>query len=255
MNIHAGAADPDIPMHDILGVRVAALREQEAIALIRRNVAEKRFTKVAFLNAHCSNVSAGDATYRGALADFLVLPDGVGVDFAARYRYGEAFPENLNGTDFVPGLLAGLAEPVTVGLLGAKRSVVDAAAATLRALTPRHRVEVIDDGFFKPQDEPAVLDRLAAVRPDILLVAMGVPRQEIFIAERITARHATVPIAVGALFDFLSGSVPRAPEWMRRARLEWLFRLLIEPGRLWRRYVVGNPLFVARVLAEGRVGR
>lgn len=83
---------------------------------------------------------------------------------------------------------------------------------------------------------------------------MGVPRQELWIARNLTEKHCTLPIAVGALLDFLSGAVPRAPGWMRRMRLEWLFRLIVEPGRLWRRYIVGNPLFLARVLRQKLVG-
>ena len=79
---------------------------------------------------------------------------------------------------------------------------------------------------------------------------MGVPRQEFWIAKNITPRHCTMPIAVGALLDFLSGAVPRAPAWMRRLRLEWVFRLIIEPGRLWRRYILGNPVFLARVVRQ-----
>ena len=79
---------------------------------------------------------------------------------------------------------------------------------------------------------------------------MGVPRQELWIARNLTKQHCILPIAVGALLDFLSGSVPRAPGWMRTLRLEWLFRLIIEPRRLWRRYIVGNPLFLARVLYQ-----
>jgi exopolysaccharide biosynthesis WecB/TagA/CpsF family protein len=79
---------------------------------------------------------------------------------------------------------------------------------------------------------------------------MGVPRQELWISRHLTGASCTMPIAVGALLDFLSGSVPRAPLWMRRMRLEWVYRLWIEPGRLWRRYIVGNPLFLARVIAR-----
>ena len=100
------------------------------------------------------------------------------------------------------------------------------------------------------REEPLILERIEALRPDILLVAMGVPRQEFWIAKNITPRHCTLPMAVGALLDFLSGTVPRAPAWMRRLRLEWVFRLIIEPGRLWRRYILGNPVFLARVVRQ-----
>jgi exopolysaccharide biosynthesis WecB/TagA/CpsF family protein len=87
---------------------------------------------------------------------------------------------------------------------------------------------------------------------DLLLVAFGNPRQEIWIAERITHEHAHLAIGVGALFDFLAGEVQRAPRWLRAARLEWAYRLMLEPARLWRRYVLGNPAFLLRVLRQKR---
>ncbi len=195
-------------------------------------------------------MDADDPAFAEALEDFLVLPDGVGVDMAAKLLYGAPFPANLNGTDFVPAFLQACTRPLTVALLGAKRVNAEAASRKLRQLTPQHRFVVIHDGYFSPAEEPEVVGRIAALRPDILLVAMGVPRQELWIARNIDQRHCTLPVAVGALLDFLSESVPRAPAWMRRLRLEWVFRLMIEPGRLWRRYILGNPLFLWRIMRQ-----
>jgi exopolysaccharide biosynthesis WecB/TagA/CpsF family protein len=189
------------------------------------------------------------------MQDFLVLPDGVGVDMAAKLLYGEPFPSNLNGTDFVPHFIISTPEPIKVALLGATRRNAEAALKNLARLAPQHQVELIHDGFFSKEEEPAVLARIAEFRPDVLLVAMGVPRQELWIASKMTPAHCTLPIAVGALLDFLSGAVPRAPLWVRRWRLEWVFRLLVEPGRLWRRYIVGNPVFLFRVLRQKFAGR
>ncbi|RWX68046.1 glycosyltransferase [Mesorhizobium sp. M4B.F.Ca.ET.089.01.1.1] len=234
----------------ILGIPVLAIRWDDAIALLTRLVAERRFTKVSFLNAHNANIACTDPVFAEALDDFLILPDGIGVDMAAKLLYGAPFPDNLNGTDFVPAFLQASSRPLTVGLLGATRVNAEAASVKLAALAVQHRFVVIHDGYFSAAEEPTIVDRIAALRPDVLLVAMGVPRQELWIARHIDARHCTLPIAVGALLDFLSGTVPRAPLWMRRLRLEWLFRLLIEPGRLWRRYVVGNPLFLWRVARQ-----
>ena len=107
----------------------------------------------------------------------------------------------------------------------------------MTAISPRRRRTASSTAF-------------ATLRPEILLVAMGVPRQELWIERHITAEHCTLPIAVGALFDFMSGAVPRAPSLMRQLRMEWVFRLMIEPMRLWRRYVLGNPIFLVRVLRE-----
>jgi exopolysaccharide biosynthesis WecB/TagA/CpsF family protein len=251
MNMHtARAAFGFDSLKTILGISVLAIGWDDAIALLARLVAERRFTKISFLNAHNANIACSDPVFAEALDDFLVLPDGIGVDLAAKLLYGAPFPDNLNGTDFVPAFLQASSKPLTVALLGATRVNAEAAAAKLAALAAQHAFVVIHDGYFAAAEEPGIVDRIAKLRPDVLLVAMGVPRQELWIARNIDARHCTLPIAVGALLDFLSGTVPRAPLLMRQLRLEWLFRLIVEPGRLWRRYIVGNPLFLMRVLRQ-----
>lgn len=251
MNMHAArAAFGSDAWKTILGISVIGIRWDEAIALLTRLLAERRFTKVSFLNAHNANIAYMDPVFAEALDDFLILPDGIGVDMAAKLLYGAPFPANLNGTDFVPAFLQASATPLTVALLGATRVNAEGASKKLAALAPQHTFAVIHDGYFSAAEEPEIIARVAKLRPDILLVAMGVPRQELWIARNIDARHCTLPIAVGALLDFLSGTVPRAPLWLRRLRLEWLFRLAVEPGRLWRRYIVGNPLFLWRVMRQ-----
>lgn len=251
MNMHSARAAFGLDtLKTILGIPVVAVRWNDAIALLNRLIAERRFTKVSFLNAHNANIAYTDPVFAEALDDFLILPDGIGIDLAARLLYGAPFPDNLNGTDFVPAFLQASTTPLTVGLLGATRVNAEAASVKLAALAVQHRFVVIHDGYFPPSQEQEIVDRIAALRPDVLLVAMGVPRQELWIERHIDARHCTLPIAVGALLDFLSGAVPRAPLWMRRLRLEWLFRLAVEPGRLWRRYVVGNPLFLLRLVRQ-----
>ena len=251
MNMHTARAALGLDtLKMILGISVVAIRWDDAIALLARLIAERRFTKVSFLNAHNANIAYTDPVFAEALDDFLILPDGVGVDLAAKLLYGAPFPDNLNGTDFVPAFLQASTRPLTVGLLGATRVNAEAASVKLAALAVQHNFVVIHDGYFSAAQEPEIIGRIAALRPDMLLVAMGVPRQELWIARHIDERHCTMPVAVGALLDFLSGSVPRAPLWMRRLRLEWLFRLAVEPGRLWRRYVVGNPVFLWRVVKQ-----
>ena len=251
MNMHAARAAFGLDtLRTILGISVLAIRWDDAIALLAKLVAERRFTKVSFLNAHNANIAYSDPVFAEALDDFLILPDGVGVDIAAKLLYGAPFPDNLNGTDFVPAFLQASKRPLTVALLGASRVNAEAASVKLSALAGQHNFVVVHDGYFSAAQEPEIVERIARLRPDVLLVAMGVPRQELWIARHIDARHCTLPIAVGALLDFLSGTVPRAPLWMRRLRLEWLYRLWIEPGRLWRRYVVGNPVFLWRVLKQ-----
>lgn len=235
---------------DILGAAVTPLGWNECLALLRDLISQGRFTPVSFLNANNANIAYREPEFAATLDRFLVLPDGIGVDIAARLLYGTAFPANLNGTDFVPALFEAETRPLTVGLLGTRRDIAEAASARLSALAPQHDFVFIHDGYFDDDEEVAILDRIERLRPDVLLVAMGVPRQELWIAKNITPDHCTMPIAVGALLDFLSGSVPRAPNWIRRLRAEWVFRLALEPRRLWRRYVVGNPVFLARVMTQ-----
>ena len=207
-------------------------------------------TVVCFVNAHNMLTALRDDEYYQIMSHNLVLPDGIGLNIASQVTHGSPFPANLNGTDFVPAFLQASTRPLTVGLLGATRVNAEAASVKLAALAVQHNFVVIHDGYFSAAQEPEIIGRIAALRPDMLLVAMGVPRQELWIARHIDERHCTMPVAVGALLDFLSGSVPRAPLWMRRMRLEWLFRLAVEPGRLWRRYVVGNPVFLWRVVKQ-----
>ena len=251
MNVHSAPPPRGLPpTRNILGIEVATLTWDAALSHMKRLLAERRFTKVSFLNAHNANVASTDAGFARALDDFLVLPDGIGVDVASKLLYGDRFPANLNGTDFIPALLAAETRPLTIGLLGAKRVNAERAAAKLQSLAPQHRFEVVHDGFFSAAEEPQIVARIKALKPDILLVAMGVPRQEMWIARNLGGDACVLPIAVGALLDFMSGAVPRAPVLVRRLRLEWLFRLAIEPGRLWRRYIFGNPVFLTRVMLQ-----
>jgi exopolysaccharide biosynthesis WecB/TagA/CpsF family protein len=255
MNMHTARAA--LGPHDrktVLGIPVVSIGWDGATALLTRLLVERRFTKVTFLNAHNANIAYSDPAFAEVLDDFLILPDGVGVDMAAKILYGSSFPANLNGTDFIPAFLEASVRPLTVALLGASPAIAEAASIRLARIAPQHRLEVIHNGYFAADEEAGIVARIAELRPDVLLVAMGVPRQELWIARHIDASHCTLPIAVGALLDFLSGTVPRAPLWLRRLRLEWVFRLVVEPRRLWRRYVVGNPLFLWRVMRQKFMG-
>ncbi|NDV86147.1 WecB/TagA/CpsF family glycosyltransferase [Aurantimonas aggregata] len=238
-----------MPVRMIAGVAVADVTAGAVIAALGASLAAGQTTRLAFLNAHCVNLVRRDPRYRHALAQFQVLPDGIGVDIAGRILHGAPFRENLNGTDFVPRLLAGLGDPLRVALVGGAPGVAEAAAARLAASIPAHVYIPVVDGYFG-EDRAPVLAKLTAVRADIVLVAMGVPAQELFIADHLDARHGRLFVGVGALFDFLAGDVARAPRAVRALRLEWLWRLALEPGRLWRRYILGNPLFLLEILQD-----
>ena len=239
---------------DILGLPVCDFGWKGALSFLDQ-LASLPFsqTTVSFLNAHNANVMLRDAGYRAALEGHLVLPDGVGMDIASSVLHGSPFPANLNGTDFIPALLTYMDRPKRIGLLGAAPGVIETAAKNLAAHAPWHEFVVISDGFFDKSRSEAVIGRIENARLDILIVGMGTPIQEKWVSEHIRPRHARLVLTVGALFDFVAEAVPRAPAIMRRLRLEWFYRLAIEPKRLWRRYVIGIPRFFFN-LARYRLG-
>lgn len=207
----------------------------------------ERKSRVAFVNAHCVNAMEHDPHYRAALvtADH-VLPDGLGVDLAARMN-GEPLAANLNGTDFVPKLLRRAAvKGRSVFLFGGAPGVAAAAGDQLARDIPGLRIAGTRDGYGGAEDTEAAIAAINDSGADIVLVAMGVPMQDVWLARHAPRLDAGLTLGVGALFDFLAGRVARAPDVVRKARLEWAWRLAMEPRRMARRYIVGNAVFMAR---------
>ncbi len=234
---------------DILGVPVCDMRWADAFAFADQAARlSLDQTVIAFLNAHNANLMMQDPEYRAVLERQVVFPDGHGVDIASLVFHGAKFPANLNGTDFVPALLTYIDRPLKVAMIGTRPETLARAAENFQRLTPWHRFIPITDGYFDRSQSDAVMEKVGAEKPDILLIAMGTPVQEKWIDRHVGPGHARLVISVGALFDFVAGDVQRAPGSVRKLRLEWVFRLLQEPRRLWRRYLLGNPLFLYHVL-------
>ncbi len=230
---------------EVLGVPFASVSFADAAVLIRGLLASGEGRRVVLANAHTLNLAWESHAYRETLrrAD-LVLRDGIGVEIASMLA-GRRLAHNFVGTDFVPRLLAALGdlEP-RVFLYGAAPGVAERAAETLAGRCPRVRIVGVADGYGA---RDVVALRIAQLRPDVLLVALGNPLQEQWIEANLERVHARVAIGVGALFDYLAGRVRRAPRWVLALRSEWLFRLLTEPRRLARRYLIGNVQFLWRV--------
>jgi exopolysaccharide biosynthesis WecB/TagA/CpsF family protein len=228
---------------DVLGASVIDAAPAEAIEALLAPGRRRAF----FLNAHCCNVMARDPAYAAALgrAD-MVLPDGIGVELAARMT-GCRLTANLNGTDLGPQLMRAAAQRgLSVFLFGARPGVADRAAAALCLQTPGLRVVGTRDGYGGAADADAAVAAINASGADIVLVAMGVPAQELWLDRHADRLSARVTLGVGALFDFLAGVVVRAPAAVRRARMEWVWRLGLEPRRMAGRYLVGNAAFMVR---------
>ncbi len=240
----------------ILGVPVQNVTMEEAVQWILDRSTGVRPTLVPFVNPHCLNIAHGDAEYRRILqqADY-VLPDGSGIRVACRLKQ-QRLAGNVNGTDLFPRLCARLAQTKQgIFLLGAGPEVAETVARNMQARFPGLNIAGTHDGYFMPAEESAVIRQINTSGASILLVAMGVPLQEKWLARNASRLHIPVCMGVGGLFDFYSDRIPRAPMWLREVGLEWTWRLLQEPGRMWRRYVIGNPLFVLRVLRERRAER
>ncbi len=234
----------------ILGVPIQVCTLKEAVDLIDAHYEKLEPTAIAFANAHTLNVAAAHPAFRQALQHSLVFNDGVGVDIASRILYGAQFPDNLNGTDFSPNYLQRTKHRFRIFLLGAKPGTAERAARRLAALCPQHTIVGCHHGHFGESEVADVVDRVRRSKADVVLVAMGNPKQEVFLRDHLAATGCRLGIGVGALFDFLAGNVPRAPSWVRQWRLEWAYRLAQEPRRLARRYLIGNPLFLLRIVGQ-----
>lgn len=203
--------------------------------------------QVSFLNAHYANMCVQNPKYRTAVkqADYI-LPDGIGIELAARLD-GKQLAENLNGTDFVPALLnKAAALGLSVYLFGARPGTAIAAAQTLSNRIPDLIIAGTRDGYEEAKNSAETIKAINASKADIVLVAMGAPKQELWIAQHKNELSAPLVMGVGALFEFLAGNVKRAPKIIRRIRMEWAWRLANEPRRLAKRYLVGNFTFLAR---------
>lgn len=184
----------------------------------------------------------------------LATPDGIGLLLAARYL-GTPLRGRVTGVELTHRLAAlSVQRGYRLFLLGAGPGVAQAAAVALQARYPGLIIAGTFAGSPEPRHEPFLRQLIVAARPHILLVAYGHPRQDLWIARNQPQLGVPLAIGVGGVFDYLSGRVPRAPRWMRRLGLEWLYRLIRQPAR-WPRIVDAVPRFAWAVLTHGRSGQ
>lgn len=244
---------------NVLGVGVDPLTVEELHARIARFVEDGEHATILHANVHGLNHAHRDARLRGFLNGAeIVFCDGAGVMLGARVL-GEKIPERITYADWTWELAAfAEAQGLSVFFLGARPGVADKAARRLVERFPGLKVAGTHHGYFdrtpgSPENE-MVLRKINAASPDVLLVGFGMPIQEYWLMENREKIDARVVLTGGAVFDYVSGELRRGPKVLTDNGFEWLARLLIEPGRLWRRYVVGNPLFLLRVLKQRLAG-
>lgn len=237
-----------------MGTRVDNIDGEQALHIVRHFASGRGANgarKIFFTNVHsiCSAQYNEILKHCINLGD-LVLPDGSGVRIGGKVM-GHPIIENLNGTDFTPKVLR-MAEKEgwSVFLLGAKESVVRKCCGELRRTYPGLRITGYRDGYFGSGEEKKVVEQVNAAQPDILLVALGTPKQEIWLTRYSHDLNVKVALAVGGLFDFLSLTKKRAPVWMRRLGIEWLFRVLHEPRAKWKRVIIEIPMYFSMLFAQ-----
>ena len=234
---------------DILGVRVDDVTYAESVALLLQAIASRTPRVVTTPNPEIVMLARRDASLRGALnRAALNIPDGIGLVLAARLA-GQRLREHVQGTDLVL-LLA--AESARAGhrwfLLGGYGDVAARAATALQAQFPGLQIAGAQAGSPVAEDDSVTRAAIRAVGPvDVVLVAYGAPKQELWLDRNLAELEIPVGIGVGGVFNYFSGSVPRAPLWVRQLHFEWLHRLLTQPWR-WRRQLA-LPAFGALALA------
>jgi N-acetylglucosaminyldiphosphoundecaprenol N-acetyl-beta-D-mannosaminyltransferase len=240
---------------NILGVKVNPLTVPQLHDHLACAIESNRHELVLHVNVHGLNL-AGELPW---LHEFLnqaeiVFCDGAGVMLGARFL-GHHIPERITYADWIWQLAEFAAlRDYSIYFLGAQLEIAHKAAEQLRAKTPELHIAGVHHGYFDktpghPENE-AVLADINRVQPNILLVGMGMPLQELWLRDNWTRINANVALTGGAVFDYVSGNLQRAPRWMTDNGLEWLGRLVIEPHRLWKRYILGNPQFLWNILRQ-----
>lgn len=244
---------------EILGVRVDCVDFAQTLALITEWIAAAKSTatgqvgeqakihQICTVNPEFIMTAQWDTHFAAVLRQAaLCVPDGVGVLWAAR-RQGIVLPERVTGSDGIYRICERAAQcGWRVFLLGAAEGVAQQAAQRLVALYPQLQIVGAYSGSPAPTDWPTIAKRLATAQPHILFVAFGHPRQDLWIAEHRHELPGQVALGVGGAFDFVAGVTLRAPRWMQRWGIEWLYRLLQQPWR-WRR-MIALPLFALHIL-------
>lgn len=234
----------------VFGVPVCDSSMDEAVALLEQMMQRggDKAHAVYFVNAQTLNFACEDPAYRDVLARAdRVYGDGTGVRWAARWIHGRRLRDNVNGTDIVPQLFHRLAgRGYRYFLLGNTAERIARAAAHAQATYPGWELAGYHHGYLGDDDHARVVEQINASGAHMLLVGMGNPRQEQWIARHLPMLTVPLCMGTGGLFDYWVGDLVRAPAWVRRLGHEWLHLLIRQPHKA-RRYLLGNPLFLLRV--------
>jgi exopolysaccharide biosynthesis WecB/TagA/CpsF family protein len=233
----------------LFGLNIDKITSPGVLEKLEEYIASRQPHLISYLNAHCINRTFIDEKYRQVILDSdIVYADGMALVWVSHLT-NDPLPERVNAGDFLPDLCR-LCEQKQYKLyfLGSEPGVAESAAEQLQKLFPNLLIVGTQHGYFTEAEEQSIISEIINSKPDILLVGFGVPQQEKWLAKHYQQLQVPVAWGVGALLEYYALKTPRAPRWMRQSGLEWLYRLYLEPRRMWRRYLVGNMVFVMHVL-------
>lgn len=240
---------------NLLGVTISTLPVEAVIEFIAKTITAKRKAIVAYVNVHAINLSQDLPWFREFLNKVeLTYCDGFGIKWGVRLL-GSEISGRYTPPDWFPHLARTCArEGFSLFFLGARPEVAERAAKQLKQREPTLKIVGTQHGYFEkipgsPENE-TIIQVINQAKPDILVIGLGMPLQEKWIMENWDHIDARVALPVGAFFDYVANEKPRAPHWMTEHGFEWLGRLIVEPKRLWKRYLLGNPRFLMNVLKQ-----
>jgi len=234
---------------NFMGVNIDVVATEELYSRIVECAVDSKTHKVMYVNADCILIAQKDAAYRKILnrAD-LVYADGMSIVWGARLL-GKYLPGRSTAADFMMQFCREFAEKgLGIYLLGARPGVVEAAGVKLKQAIPELKIVGTRHGYFQHEENEKIIDQINRATPHILLIGLGAPYQEKWIDRNFNRINVPVIWGVGGLFDFLSGRLKRGPQFLLDNGFEWFCRLCVEPSRLWKRYLIGNLLFMWYVL-------
>ena len=234
----------------LFGFQITNLSQDQSIQYVISRILQNKGLSLAFLNSHTINLSIKDMSYKNCLQTFdLLLCDGIGMRIAAK-AHNQRIVENLNGTDLIPKLLKSLPKDTRVFLLGSSQKNITQVHIKMSQQFQELNFVGYNHGYLNSKQNDSLLVELQSTQTQVILVAMGNPNQEQWIHKHIKANDNIIAIGVGGFFDFYSGQKQRAPLWIREISFEWAYRLYLEPRRLFRRYILGNILFLYHLMKQ-----
>ena len=236
---------------DVLGCPITKLGVEDFITAAEQFIESRKPHYIGVVNVAKLVKMRSDKELKESLhsAD-LIGADGVPLVWASRLL-GNPLPERVNGTDLMYRLLEKANNNgYRIFFFGSKEDILHRMMKKVRRQYPGARIAGFHHGYFTPEEELTIVSKIRAAHADMLFIAFGTPKKELWVKKYLSAMGVPVVHGVGGSFDVMAGIIPRAPLWMQRNSLEWLFRLLQEPRRMWRRYLVTNTAFIILLLKE-----